>query len=160
MRTTLACLTICLAIYWIASSFIFAPQRGMTSDGAVPAIALQSSGGGMPAEESRLVAFQRTPADAAYATLHVSTDPGNAGNGCHLALSINGIPAARLAPAEIAEFYVPSGTVTVKAGQDPQSRSFCGMGSSARQLKLEAGGSAHLLLSTDASGAPELLQSN
>lgn len=76
------------------------------------------------APPDRVLAFQ-TPTSDKTATLTAIRDEGHLGSGCYYALSINGILAARLDPAEFARFYIEPGEILMRYGRDPQGQGLC-----------------------------------
>ena len=72
----------------------------------------------------RVLAFQ-TPLSDKAATLTMIRDEGFLGGGCYYAVSLNGILAARLGPAELVRFYMESGEILMRYGRDPQGRGLC-----------------------------------
>jgi hypothetical protein len=72
----------------------------------------------------RVLAFQ-TPTSDKTATLTMIRDEGFIGGGCYYAVSINGILAARLDPAEFVRFYMEPGEILIRYGRDPQGQGLC-----------------------------------
>lgn len=79
------------------------------------------------APKERLVAFQEKTSDTT-STLIVTRDVGMVGSGCYIALSINGVLAARLAAGETSSFYLKPGEILLRSGVDPYGKGLCGYG--------------------------------
>lgn len=79
----------------------------------------------IPVPPDRLLAFQ-TPIAGDAGTIITVRDAGFLGGGCHLAVYIDGVLAARIGDREQATFHVPAGEHIVGTG--PTGRGTCRIG--------------------------------
>src|SRR5690606_14332164 len=76
-----------------------------------------------PVPADRILGYQSEI--SAGGVLVVTRDSGAFGSGCYLGIYINGAPAARIGPGEIAKFQVPAGEHLIGMGKDPNGRVLC-----------------------------------
>lgn len=140
-------------------------MRGWALIGALAVLLAGCATQPMPPAEATAVPAERVlwaqPGDAGIVVVR---DRGFLGSACHVLLSINGQPAARVAASERVDLRVPSGELRLSVAYDGQKDALCTLGRAdyvtTREFAIAAGQTKHFRVHLPEGGGLDVMRSD